>query len=143
MGLGQLHFGAASFDLPFLIALGVALVGGTQRGAFAGAGAGYLAGLSAMLHPGSLLVSRLVPCVAVGWLAPKLGRGNPFVPPLLAAGASLLSDGCYLLFSPGEWDLAYWSAHTPATMLVDALAIWPVLWLVRWVVRPPKPLVFS
>ena len=141
--LAPVHLGAASFDLPFLVALSIALAGGPQRGALAGAGAGYLAGLAAMLHPGSLLVSRLVPCVAVGLLAPRLGRSNPFAPPLLAGMAALLSDGCYLLFSPGEWDLAYWSAHTPAAMLLAALAIWPVLWLVRWVVRPPKPLVFS
>ena len=141
--LAPLHLGAASFDLPFLVALSMALTGGAGRGALAGAGAGYLAGLAAMLHPGSLLVSRLLPCVAVGVLAPRFGRSNPFVPPLLAATATLLSEGCYLLFSPGEWDLAYWSARTPAAMLLSALAIWPVLWLVRWVVRPPKPLVFS
>lgn len=141
--LSSAHLGAASFDLPFLVALSIALVGGAQRGAFAGAGAGYLAGLAAMLHPGALLVSRLVPCVLVGVLAPRLGRSNPFVPPVLAAGAALLSDGCYLLFAPGEWNVAYWSAHTPAAMLLNALAIWPVLWLVRWVVRPAKPLVFS
>ena len=141
--LMPLHLGAANFDLPFLIALAISMAGGPGRGALAGAGAGYLAGLAAMLHPGSLLVSRLVPCVFVGFLAPKLGRSNPFVPPLLAAGAALFSDGCYLLFSPGEWNLAYWSARTPAAMLLCALSIWPVLWLVRWVVRPPKPLVFS
>ncbi len=141
--LAPLHVGAASFDLPFLVALSVSLAGGAGRGALAGAGAGYLASLAAWLHPGSLLVSRLVPCVAVGWLAPKLGRSNPFGPPLLAAGATLLSDGCYLLFSPSEWILAYWSARTPAAMLLNALAIWPILWLVRRVVRPPKPLVFS
>ncbi len=141
--LVSLHLGAASFDLPFLMALALALTGGAGRGALAGAGAGYLSGLAAMLHPGSLLVSRLVPCVALGLLAPRLGRSNPFAPPLLAALAALLSDACYLLFSPGEWDLAYWSARTPAAMLGCALAIWPVLWLVRWVVRPPKPLAFS
>lgn len=141
--LAPVHLGAAKLDLPFLVALAIALVGGAQRGALAGAGAGYLAGLAAMLHPGSLLVSHLVPCVAVGWLAPKLGRANPFVPPLLAAGAALLADGFYLLFAPGEWNFSYWSAHAPAAMLLHALAIWPVLWLVRRVVRPPQLLVFS
>ena len=141
--LASLHLGAASLDLPFLVALAIALAGGPGRGAFAGAGAGYLAGLSAMLHPGSLLVSRLVPCVMVGWLASRIGRANLFVPPLLAAGVALLADGFYLLFSPGEWDLIYWSAHAPAAMLLNAMAIWPVLWLVRRVVRPPQLLVFS
>lgn len=141
--LASVHLGAASLDLPFLVALAIALSGGPQRGALAGAGAGYLAGLAAMLHPGSLLVSRLIPCVAVGWLAPRLGRNNPLAPPILAAGAALLGDGFYLLFSPGEWNLAYWSAHAPAAMLLNALAIWPVLWLVCRIVRPPKILVFS
>ena len=141
--LAPLHLGAASLDLPFLVALAVALLGGATRGALAGAGAGYFAGLSAMLHPGSLLVSRLVPCVLVGLAAPRLGRFNPFVPPLLAAGGALVADAIYLLFSPAEWSLALWSAHTPAAMLLHALAIWPVVWLVRWVTRPPKPLAFS
>ena len=142
-GLTPVHLGAARLDLPFLVALSVALWGGAGRGALAGAGAGYLAGLAALLHPGSLLVSRLVPCVLAGAIAPRLGRSNPFVPPLLAALGAFLADGFYLLFSPGEWDLGYWSLHAPAAMLLNALAIWPVLWLVRWVVRPPKPLVFS
>ncbi len=142
-GLLPLQLGAARLEWAFLVALAVALIGGIERGALAGAGAGYLAGLAALLHPGSLLVSRLVPCVFVGLVAPRLGRHNPFVPPLLAALSALLADGIYLLFSPGEWDAVYWSARTPASMLLHALAIWPMLWLVRWVVRPPKPLVFS
>ncbi len=142
-GLLSVHLGGATLDAAFLVALCVAIEGGASRGALAGAGAGYLAGLSAMLHPGSLLVSRLVPCVLAGWIAPRWGRSNPFVPPVLAALSSLLSDGLYLLFSPSEWNLEYWSAHTPASMLLNALAIWPALWLVRWAVRPPKTLVFS
>lgn len=139
----SVHLGAAALDAPFLVALCVAILGGPARGAFAGAGAGYLAGLAALLHPGSLLCSRLFPCVVAGWLAPRWGRANPLVPPVLAALGALLSDGFYLLFSPGEWNLEYWSAHAPASMLLHALAIWPALWLVRWIVRPPKPLVFS
>ena len=142
-GLLPVHLGVATLDAPFLLALCVAIEGGAARGALAGAGAGYLAGLAAMLHPGSLLVSRLVPCVLAGWLAPRWGRNHPLVPPILAALGALLCDGLYLLFSPNEWNWAYWSAHAPASMLLHALAIWPALWLVRWAVRPPKPLVFS
>ena len=142
-GLLSVHWGAAQLDLPFLVALCVAIEGGAARGALAGAGAGYLAGLAAMLHPGSLLVSRLIPCAVAGWIAPLWGRNNPFIPPILAALGTLLADGIFLLFSPGEWNWAYWSAHAPASMLLHALAIWPMLWLVRRVVRPPKPLAFS
>ena len=142
-GLLSVHLGVAALDAPFLLALCVAIEGGMGRGALAGAGAGYLAGLAAMLHPGSLLVSRLLPCALAGWLASRWGRQNPLVPPILAALSALLADGFYLLFSPGEWNWAYWSAHAPASMLLHALAIWPALWLVRWAVRPPKPLVFS
>ena len=142
-GLLSVHLGAATLDATFLLALCVAIEGGAARGALAGAGAGYLAGLSAMLHPGSLLASRLVPCVLAGWLVSRWGRSNPFMPPILAALSALLADGMFLLFSPNEWNLPYWSAHAPASMLLHALAIWPALWLVRWVVRPPKPLVFS
>ena len=141
--LAPLHLGAAPLELPFLVALCIALTGGTARGTLAGAGAGYLAGLAALLHPGSLLVSRLVPCILAGWLAPRWRTLNPIVPPLVAAVSAFLADGLYLLFSPSEWDLAYWSARTPASMLLHAIAIWPILWLVRWVVRPPKPLVFK
>ena len=141
--LAPVHLGAAGLDAPFLVALAVAIAGGPARGALAGAGAGYLAGLAALLHPGSLLVSRLVPCILAGWAAPRLGRSHPLVPPLLAASGALLSDGLYLLFSPGDWDVAYWSAHAPAAMLLHALAIWPTIWLVRRVVRPPQMLVFN
>ena len=143
VGLLPLHLGVARLDAPFLVALCVAIEGGAGRGVWAGAGAGYLAGLAAMLHPGSLLISRIVPCALTGWLAPRWNRNNPLVPPLLAALSALLADAVFLLFSPNEWNWPYWSSHAPASMLLHALAIWPVLWLVRWAARPPKPLAFS
>ena len=141
--LARVHLGAASLDLPFLVAIATALWGGAGRGAIAGAGAGYLAGLAALWHPGSFLVSRLVPCALVGAAAPRLGISNPLAPPLAAAASALVADALYLLFSPGDYNAVDWNAHLPAAMLLNALAIWPVFWLVGRVVRPPKQLMFG
>ena len=141
--LAPLHLGAASLDLPFLVALSCALWGGVARGALAGAGAGYLDGLATLFHPGSSLISRLVPCVLAGAGARHLKITNPLVPPFIAALACALADGIYLLFSPGDWTPDYWLAHTPASMMLHALAIWPVFWLVGRLVKPRKELMFG
>ena len=141
--LAPVRLGEAHLDLPFLVALSTALWGGNPRGALAGAGAGYLAGLAALWHPGSFLVSRLMPCLIVGAFAPKLRVTNFFAPILAAALGALLGDAFYLLLSPGEGTPDYWRAHVPASILLHVLAIWPVFWLVGRVVKPPKQLMFG
>ncbi len=141
--LAPLRLGVAQLDLPFLVALATALWGGVGRGALAGAGAGYLAGLAALWHPGSFLVSRLVPCLVVGALAPRVRVTNFFAPILAAALGALLADAFYVLLSPGDLPWKYWRVHAPESVLLHALAIWPVFWLVGRVVRPPKQLMFG
>ena len=141
--LAPVRLGVAGLDLPFLVALSTALWGGAARGAVAGAGAGYLAGLAALWHPGSFLVSRLVPCVLVGVLAPRVRVTNVLAPILAAALGALLADAFYILLSPGDLPWDYWRVHAPASMALHALLIWPVFWLVGRVVRPPKQLMFG
>lgn len=141
--LASLHLGVAQLDLPFLVAISVALWGGAERGAIAGAGAGYLAGLAAMWHPGSFLVSRLVPCLLVGLAAPRLRVTHILAPPLAAALGALLCDAFYVLLSPGDMPPDFWRAHVPASVMLHSLAIWPVFWLVGRLVKPPKLLMFG
>jgi hypothetical protein len=123
--------GPATLDLAFCVALAMALLGGARVGMWAGAGAGYLAALQAMVHPGSFMVSRFVPCLLVGALAPRFTSSHPIAPPLAAALASMLGDAMWVLLSPSEFPLSFWVSHAAGSMLLHALAIWPTFWLVR------------
>ena len=58
--------GLARPDLPFLVAIAGALLGGFEVGAVAGIGAGVLSGIGAAWHPGSFLISRTLPSVLLG-----------------------------------------------------------------------------
>ena len=68
---GGLRLGSAPLNLVFGVALCGAMLGGARVGFWCGLGAGYLMGLGAMWHPGSFLVSHLLPCVLVGLAASK------------------------------------------------------------------------
>lgn len=136
-------FGGASLDLVFCVALCVSLQSTPSAALGFGAGAGYLAFLSGMWHPGSFMFSRFVPCAVVAALVPRFTVSHPFAPPLVAFGASLLSDATFILLSPTDSSPAFWLRHALGSALLHALVIWPVFWLVRKVCVPPRKLMWT
>ncbi|HEX8465576.1 MAG TPA: hypothetical protein VF627_13240 [Abditibacterium sp.] len=131
-------FGLARPDLPFLVALSLALLGGVEVGAVAGIAAGVLSGLGAAWHGGSFLVSRALPPALFGALARRFAVFHPFAPPLCAFVATGLVDALFLLMSPTDFSLFWMVRHAGLTGLLHAGLIWPIFWLVARVVKPPQ-----
>jgi hypothetical protein len=131
-------FGLARPDLPFLVALSLALLGGVEVGAFAGIAAGILGGLGAAWHGGSFLVSRALPPALFGALSKRFAIFHPFAPPLCAFVATLLVDGLFMVMSPADFAPSWMLRHALLTGLLHAGLIWPVFWLLARVVKPPQ-----
>jgi hypothetical protein len=130
-------------DLSFLVALAGAMLGGFEVGAVAGVGAGVLAGLAAAWHPGSFLVSRVIPPALLGSMSKRFTVSHPFAPPLCAFCATVLSDLLFMLMSPADFAVNWWAHHAFTTGIIHALLIWPVFWIVGRVVKPPERSLFA
>jgi hypothetical protein len=130
-------------DLPFLVALASALLGGFEVGAIAGVGAGLLSGLGAAWHVGSFLVSRALPPALLGNLAGRFSVNHPFAPPLCAFCATIMADLLFMLMSPADFPVNWWARHAISTGIVHALLIWPVFWVVARIVKPPQRSLFA
>lgn len=141
--LAQPLFGWARPDLPFLVAIATAMLGGLEAGAVAGVGAGVLSGLGAAWHAGSFLVSRALPPALLGGLSARFSSSHPLAPPLCAFAATLLSDAFFLLISPADFPVSWWLRHALTTGIAHALLIWPTFWLVLRLVRPPQRSLFA
>ena len=140
---GGLRLGSAPLNLVFGVALCGAMLGGARVGFWCGLGAGYLMGLGAMWHPGSFLVSHLLPCVLVGLAASKFEVSHFLSPVLVAILGTSLSQIVFLLLSPTEFSLAFWGTLTLWQIAAQALLSWPLFALVRHFVAPRRELVWS
>ncbi len=136
-------FGAARPDLPFLVALSGALLGGVEVGAVAGIAAGLLAGMGAAWHPGSFLISRAIPAAVLGRLSARFSAWHPVAPPLCAFVATLTCDALFFLISPTDFAPSWWMRHAITTGISHAALIWPVFLLVARVVKPPQRALFA
>ncbi len=135
--------GAARPDLPFLVALSGALLGGFEVGAVAGIAAGVLGGIGAAWHPGSFLLSRAASSGLLGALAGRFSAGHPVAPPLCAFVATLLCDATFFLVSPTDFAPSWWARHAVASGILHAALIWPVFLVVARVVKPPQKSLFA
>ena len=133
----------AALDGAFLVAISLALLGGLERGAWMGLGAGFLAALVADWHPGSYFVARLIPCLLIGFLAPRIAVFHPLAPPMCAILAAFCADLVFVVISPTAAPLGYWISHALGFALLQMLFIWPVFWICARVVRPRRKLVFG
>lgn len=130
-------------DLPFLVALATALVGGFEIGAIAGIAAGLLSGLGAAWHGGSFLVSRAVPPAILGALARRFSVFHPVAPPLCAFGATLFGEFVFMLMSPTDFRFSWWTSHALASATAHAILIWPMFLIVARLVRSPQRALFA
>ena len=136
-------FGLSRPDLPFLVALCGALLGGFEVGAIAGIAAGVLSGIGAAWHPGSFLISRALPSALLGAAAGRFSPFHPLAPPFCAFAATLLCDAVFFLISPTDFPPAWWVKHALGSGLVHAALIWPVFLIVSRVVKPPQKSLFA
>lgn len=130
-------------DLPFLVALSAALLGGVEIGIITGVAAGVLGGLAAAWHVGSFFVSRTIPPAVLGTLSTRFSVFHPIAPPLCAFMATLLADFFFMLMSPTDFSLAWWLRHALSTGITHAVLMWPIFALVVRIVKPPQRSLFS
>lgn len=129
-------------DLALCCALCLALLGGWEIGVWAGALAGLLLMWTEWGSPGSLLVSRVLPPLLVGLLAPRLPTLHPLVPPLVGAVGALIADASFVLLSPQAMPVGFWLDHGLRLALLQLLAMWPVMMCVARVAKARKRLLF-
>lgn len=130
-------------DLPLCCALCLALLGGWEIGAWAGALSGVLLMWTEWQSPGSILFSRLLPPILTGLAAARLPVRHPLVPPLVGAASAVLADCAFVLLSPRAMPLHHWLDHAPRFALVQALAMWPVMLCVARVAKVRNRLLFN
>jgi hypothetical protein len=135
--------GIGRADLPFLVALSAAMLGGMEVGLLAGIGAGILGGLGAAWHPGSFLVSRALPPVLLGSLVGRFSVFHPVAPPLCAFVLSWVSAALFALMSPSDFSLSWWTHHALGAGVANALLMWPVFGIVMRLVKPPQRSLFT
>lgn len=133
----------AFVDLPLCCALCLALLGGWEIGAWAGALAGVLMMWTSWKNPGSLLVSHLLPPMVIGFFASRLPPLHPLVPLFAGALGAVLADCAFLLLSPRAVPLEFWLDHAPRFALVQTLSMWPVMLCAARVAKTRKRLLFS
>ncbi|BCM94007.1 hypothetical protein IAD21_05902 [Abditibacteriota bacterium] len=130
-------------DFPLCCALCLALLGGLEIGAWAGALAGVLLMWTVWQNPGSLLFSRLLPALVAGFAATRLPPLHPLVPPLVGAASAIVADCAFVLLSPRAMPLQFWLDHALRFALVQALAMWPVMLCVARVAKSRNRLLFG
>ena len=95
--------GGARLDLPLLVVISGALLGGWRQGAILGLAAGWLCGVAADYNLGSFMVSRLVVGAVSGAFDRRLSDTNPLLTPLCMAGGTLLAHLIFGLMSPADF----------------------------------------
>lgn len=135
--------GAVRPDLPFLVALCGALLGGFEVGTIAGIAAGVLSGIAAAWHPGSFLFSRAIPSAILGASAGRFSAFHPLAPPSCAFASTLLCDAVFFLISPTDFSPAWWARHALTSGTAHALLIWPVFLIVARIIKPPQRSLFA
>ena len=131
----------ARVDLPLVLAVAVALVGGVERGAVLGFCAGLMAGYAAAFHTGSFAVSHAVAAGLFGLFPRRFSTDNPLAPPVCAFVATLLATLVFFVMSPTAFPVAWWVRHGLASGVQNALLMWPVFYLVvRYCLPANRPL---
>jgi len=133
----------ARVDLPLVLAVAVALVGGVERGAVMGFCAGLLAAYAAAFHTGSFAVSHCVAAGAFGLFPRRFSTDNPLAPPLCAFGATLLATLVFFVMSPTAFPVTWWVRHSLAAGVQHAVLMWPVFYLVVRTCLPANRPLFS
>ncbi|RYX81360.1 hypothetical protein EON83_24550 [bacterium] len=139
----NVSWGGVTPDLALCCAICLALLGGLEIGAWAGALAGVLLMWTAWQNPGSLLFSRLLPPIIAGFAATRLPPLHPLVPPVVGAVGAIIADCAFVLLSPRAMPLGFWLDHAPHFALVQAIAIWPVMLCVARVAKTRNRLLFG
>ncbi|HZO89537.1 MAG TPA: rod shape-determining protein MreD [Chthonomonadaceae bacterium] len=103
---------------------------------------GFFAGLlhAALAAPpnggfGSLIVSRTLVCLGVGWLEERVFRDNPLIALFLAALGTALAEGLFFLFAP-QHHVLRWTHNVGLTTLYNAVLALPLYFLVRRFLHP-------
>jgi hypothetical protein len=119
----------------FLVA--VALLGSLFCNANGGAALGFFAGLfhAALASPpaggfGSLIVSRTLVCIGVGWLEERLFRDNPLTAFAIVTFGTALAETLFFIFAP-QPNILHWARNLGLTTLYNAVLALPLYWLVR------------
>ncbi len=141
--LAGLQIAGVHLDLPLLVAVSVALLGGATRGAFTGFFAGLLTGYFAPWHLGSFVMSRTIGAGAFGFFRRGFSLENPLAPPICAAGATILSDFVFLMMSPTDFSLGWWLHHAGIAAILHAVVIWPIHWLLARLCTPRSRMMFA
>lgn len=109
-----------------------------------GAGVGFMAGLllASLTGPprggyGSLIVSRTLVGLAVGWLEERIERDNPLLAVALVTGGTLLAGGLFFLFAP-QHGIAHWARGMALTTLYNAVLAYPLYYVIRRLVGERK-----
>ncbi len=141
--LSGVRLGTGSLNLVFGVALCAAMLGGPSVAFWVGIGAGYLTGLGAMWHPGSFLVAGLVPCLLVGFLASRFETSHLLSPVLVALFGVITGNLLFVLLSPADFSIQFWVSHTMYQAALQVALSWPLFWLVKRIVTPPKRLIWA
>lgn len=122
----------------------VALLGSLFCDANGGAALGFFAGLlyASLAAPphggfGSLIVSRTLVCLGVGWLEERVFRDNPILAVVLVALGTALAEGLFFLFAP-QPNVSFWARSLGKTTLYNALLAFPLYLLIRRITRPAR-----
>ena len=109
-----------------------------------GAGLGFMAGLllASLTGPprggyGSLIVSRTLVGLAVGWLEERIERDNPLLAVALVTAGTLLANGLFFLFAP-QHAISHWARGMALTTLYNAVLAYPLYFLIRRLVGERK-----
>lgn len=130
-------------DLPLLIVLCVSLTLDWRTGMVFGLASGLVSGYLLAKNPGAFALSGLITGAVVGLTNGGAWRDNPLMPPLLAAGGTLLADLIVLLMAPTDFPISWWLHHTPIRMMMSALLIWPIYSIFNRWLKPPSKLMFT
>lgn len=117
--------------------LTTALVGSLFCDANGGAALGFFAGLfhASLASPpnggfGSLIVSRTLTCLLVGWLEERIFRDSVALAVVLAACGTLLAEGLFYVFAP-QPNVLHWARSVGLTTLYNSLLALPLHYLLR------------
>lgn len=128
-----LQIGGARPDFPLAVALILSLFSNANGGAALGFTAGLLH--ASLASPpaggfGSLIVSRILVCVGVGWLEEKMYRDNAFTALALVALGTACAELLFFVFAPHP-NILLWARHLGLTTLYNAVLAIPLYVVVR------------
>ena len=141
--LSGVRLGSGNLNLVLGVALCASMLGGPGIALWVGLAAGYLNGLGAMWHPGSFLMSNLVPCLIVGYLAGRFETSHLLSPVLVAFLGVVVGNALFLLLSPADFTMRFWLSYTICQAVLQIFISWPLFLLVRRAVSPPKRLIWA